>query len=175
MKRYLVVVFVLCIALAGVPAFSANVGDTVTNVTVRDASDKPKAIPDLGAKVLTIMYTDADAADLQDPLADALKAKKFNEAKYRAQGIVNLKDSKMPNFAIRRVIQGKEKKYNTTILTDPSYLLRNAWALGDCNNTSTVLIIGKDKKVKYFYKIKGVKIGAAETAKAVGIVEALIK
>ncbi len=175
MKRYLVVVFVLCIALVGVPAFSVSVGDTVANVTVRDASNNPKVIPDLGVKVLTIMYTDADAADLQDPLADALKAKKFNEAKYRAQGIVNLKDSKMPNFLIRKVIQGKEKKYDTTILTDPSYLLRNAWALGDCNDTSTVLVIGKDKKVKYLYKIKGTKIGAAEVAKVVGLVQALIK
>lgn len=175
MKKYLVVVFVLCIALAGVPAFSANVGDAVANVTVRDAANNPKAIPDFGVKVLTIFYTDADAADLQDPLADALKAKKFSEAKYRGQGVVNLKDSKMPNFLIRKVIQGKEKKYNTTILTDPSYLLKNAWGLGECNDTATILVIGKDKKVKYLHKIKGAKIGSAEIAKVVGLVEALIK
>jgi hypothetical protein len=59
------------------------------------------------------------------------------------------KDSKAPNFMIRSVVRGKIEKYKSTILTDPNHLLSGAWGLGDCNNASVVLIVGKDKKVKH--------------------------
>nr|MBP6290955.1 hypothetical protein [Spirochaetota bacterium] len=92
--------------------------------------------------------------------------------KYEGFGIANLKDSKAPNFLIRKIIQGKIKKYNTTILTDPDLILAKAWDLGDCNNTSVVMFIGKDMKVKYVYKgaVRGEEIN-----KVVKMVEDLIK
>jgi predicted transcriptional regulator len=175
MKKVAVLGLILSLAIFGGQLDAASVGAAVSNVTVRDASDNPAQIPDLGVKVLTVFYNDADAADLSDPVSDALKAKKFPEAQYRGQGIANLKDSKAPNFIIRKAIKSKEQKYNTKILTDPNYSLKNAWGLANCNDASVCMVIGKDRKVKYInYFRKGSPANAAEIGKIVGLVESLI-
>lgn len=129
-------------------AKAAEVGEILKPVKLADANDQPADIPDLGSKVLAIFYNDADEADLNDPLADAIKARDFNDELYRGIGVANLEDSKAPNFIIRSIIRGKIEKYNSTILTDPALLLPKAWGLGDCNNDSVVLLIGKDRKLE---------------------------
>jgi len=113
-------------------------------------------------KLLAIFYNDADEADMNDPLADAIKAKKFDEAQYRGIGVANLADSKAPNFLIRKIIRGKIEKYKSTILTDPDHKLSAAWDLGDCNNTSVFVLVGKDKQVKHIQRgpIRGADIDA---------------
>jgi hypothetical protein len=174
MKKLLVIALALFVAMVGVQVFAINMGDTLTNAMIKDSADKPSQIPDLGVKVMTIFYNDADAADLADPLSDALKAKKYDESKYRGQGIANLKDSKAPNWLIRRIIKGKEKKYDTKILTDPSYMLKSAWNLADCNNSAVIIIVGKDKKVKYVNYLRAT-IPAAEVNKIVALVDSLLK
>jgi predicted transcriptional regulator len=135
------------VALAPCRGSGAQPGDLVQNVTLRDGHDAPAQIPDFGAKVLAIFYTDADEKDMNDPLADAIKARKFDETKYRGVGVVNLADSKAPNFLIRRAVREKIEKYKATIVTDPDRLLAAAWKLGDCNNTSVFILVGKDGKV----------------------------
>ncbi len=157
---------------AGMSASATSVGQILQNVQIKDAADKPASIPDLGNKVLCVLYNDADAADMNDPLADALKAKDYPKEKFRAMGIVNMKDSKAPNFLIRKIIKGKIEKYNTTILTDTDLILPTAWGFGDCNNQSVCVIIGKDKAVKY-YKNGGVR--GAEIDQVVKIVDGLMK
>ncbi len=166
----IIIAMALCLGVA--VAYALTVGQTVQNVELRDAENNPTMIPLLGTKLVSIFYNDADAADLNDPLADALKAKNFPKEKYEGMGIANLKDSKAPNFIIRKIIQGKIKKYNSTILTDPDLILAKAWNLGDCNNTSVVIFIGKDMKVKYVHKgaVRGEEID-----KVVKMVEDLIK
>lgn len=168
----IIVLIIVALCLGVAVAYALTVGQTVQNVELRDAENNPMMIPALGTKVVSLFYNDADAADLNDPLADGLKAKNFPKDKYEGFGIANLKDSKAPNWLIRRIIQGKIKKYNTTILTDPDLILAKAWDLGDCNNTSVVIIIGKDMKVKYVYKgaVRGEEIN-----KVVKMVEDLIK
>ncbi len=166
----IIIAMALCMGVA--VAYALTVGQTVQNVELRDAKNNPTMIPLLGTKLVSIFYNDADAADLNDPLADALKAKGFPKDKYEGMGIANLKDSKAPNFIIRKIIQGKIEKYNSIILTDPDLILAKAWDLGDCNNTSVVIFIGKDMKVKYVHKgaVRG-----AEIDKVVKMVEDLIK
>lgn len=143
-------------------AMAAEVGETLKDVELRDANDAPSRIPDFGKKIIAIFYNDADEADMNDPLADAIKAKDFPKDKYRGIGIADLADSKAPNFIIRKIIRGKIEKYKSTILTDPDRLLPAAWGLGDCNNTSTFILIGKDKKVKHIQAgpIRGAEINA---------------
>ena len=128
-------------------ARAAEAGELLQNVELRDGSDKAARIPDFGVKVLALFYTDADEKDMNDPLADAIKARKFDETKYRGIGVVNLADSKAPNFLIRRAVREKIEKYKSTILTDPDRSVAAAWKLGDCNNTSVFVLVGKDGKV----------------------------
>ena len=146
-------------------AWALSVNDTVRNVQLRDAEDEPLKIPNLGKKVLTVFYTDPDEADQNDPFADLLKAAKLPKEKYQGIGVANLKDTWKPNFAIRAMVRRKIKKYNSTILTDPEHLLKKAWKLGDCNETSLVIILGPDKKVHFIKRGKMSK-GDMDTALA---------
>jgi predicted transcriptional regulator len=166
---------IICLAIISVAAsnaFALKVGDTLQNVEVKDSKDKPATIPDFGKKIITIFYNDADVADQNDPAAEAMKAKKFPEAKYRGIGIGNLKDAPWkPNSIIRMIARKKEKKFNSTILTDPKYILRDAWKLGDCNEKSVCIIIDRSGKVIYYYKGK---MNKAETDKAIKAIEAAL-
>jgi len=146
--RYLLFLYLL----NSISLFSLTIGTQISNVNVRDANDKPIKIPDLGKKVLVIFYTDPDVPDQNDEFADLLKTAKFPEQKYRGIGIANMKDTWKPNFAIRVVVRSKIEKYKSTILTDPSYILKNDWKLGDCNDKSVVLVLGQDRKVHFFKK-----------------------
>jgi len=168
----LALLFIPALALGGMIAQAATVGQDLDNVQIRDADDKPAWIPDFGKKLLSVFYNDADEADMNDPLADALKARHLDESRYWGVGIGNLKDSKLPNFVIRKIIKGKIAKYKTTILTDPDLTLARSWDLGDCNNTSVFILIGKDRRVKYYKKgpIRG-----AEIDTIVKVIEELIK
>jgi hypothetical protein len=159
-------------AMMGIWADAATVGQELSNVQIRDADDQPTWIPHFGKKLIGIFYNDADEADMNDPLADTVKAKNFDESKYQGIGIGDLKDSKFPNFIIRKIIRGKIEKYQATILTDPDLALAKAWDLGDCNNTAVFILIGKDKKVRYIKKgpIRGTEIEAI-----VKLIEDLIK
>jgi predicted transcriptional regulator len=153
-------------------AIAINVGDTVSSVQVRDANNNPASIPDIGNKVISLFYTDPDVKDQNEKFREDLKARKFDQAKYRGMGVANLKDTWKPNFIIRKIIRGKMEKFKSLILTDTDHTLKNKWNLGDCNEKDVVLIIGKDKKVKYF---KAGPMSEAERKRGVQIVADLLK
>lgn len=132
--------------------WALNVGDTVTQVQVRDANNNPAPIPDLGKKVFTIFYTDPDVKDANEPFRELLKAQNLDESIYRGMGIANLKDTWKPNFIIRKVIRDKIAKFKALILTDTDHTLKNQWKLGDCDQKDMLIIIGKDRKVYYINK-----------------------
>jgi predicted transcriptional regulator len=128
---------------------AAAVGDVVSNPQIRDAEDNPATIPGIGTHVVGLFYSNTAASDLGDPMADVIKAKKYDKAIYSGLGVANMKDSAAPNFIIRSVIKGKIEKYKSTILTDVDLTLPKAWGLGDCKDKSVFVLIGKDKKIKY--------------------------
>ena len=128
---------------------TAPMGKEVSNPQIRDAEDNPATIPGIGTHVVGLFYSNTAASDLGDPMADVIKAKKYDKAIYSGLGVANMKDSAAPNFIIRSVIKGKIEKYKSTILTDVDLTLPKAWGLGDCKDKSVFILIGKDKKVKY--------------------------
>jgi predicted transcriptional regulator len=146
----------VCTVLAlapGVARAEIQVGATIENVTIQDANKQPTQIPNLGKKVLLLLYTDPDVADQNDPFGDQAKASNLDQTYFQSIGIANLEDAPAkPNWIIRVIMRGKIKKYDVTILADPDRSLVKAWDLGDCNNKSVVLLVGKDKKLKYFKK-----------------------
>jgi predicted transcriptional regulator len=166
-----VLAITLIIGFSATNAFAIKVGDSISNVNMRDSNDKPKAFPDFGSKVLLVLYTDPDVADINDAFGDAVKAAKLDENKFRSVGVANMKDTWKPNSIIRMVVRSKEKKYGIIVLTDPSSILKNAWGLGNCDDTCATVLIGKDKKV-YFYK-KG-KVSGAESQEAIKIMKELM-
>jgi len=178
MKRNIIAVLgSLMIILFGFTAAQAlYVGQATSNLNIRDANDQPATIPSFGTKVLTIVYGDSDASDISDPISDALKAKKFPESKNIGIGIANLKDSPAPNWLIRKIVKSKIEKYQATILTDVDLTVANSWGLGDCNNKSVFIVLGKDKKVKYIkYFDKYHKPTQDDINTVVALVEGLVK
>ena len=152
-------------------AWAASVGDKLKNVSLKDAEKKTTTIPGFGEKVIAITYADMQTADDNDPVADAVKAKNYDFAVYKGYGVANLKDSWAPNAIIRAVIKRKMKKYDTTIFTDENYVVPKTWGLGDCNDVSVFLVIGKDQKVKF---IKKGKVRGKEIDEVIRIIEAEI-
>jgi predicted transcriptional regulator len=150
---------------------AAKVGQLLSNVTIKTAEDRPSQIPDFGKKLLVIIYADMQTADDNDPVADALRALKFDESLYNGLGIANMKDSWVPNAIIRIKIRSKIEQYGRTILADDDHVVPRAWGLGDCDDTSVVLVIGKDKRLKY---VKKGKVRGAEIQKVVDLVTAEI-
>ncbi len=131
---------------------AAMLGEELANLSLKDADGQPATIPDFGKKVLTIVYADSQTADLNDPVADALKASGVDVAKVRGIGLANLKDTWVPNYIARMIIRRKVEKYESTILLDEEGTVPAKWDLGDCDDESVIIVIGADKRVKYIKK-----------------------
>ena len=74
------------------------------------------------------------------------------------------------------VVRNKQKKYNVTILTDPELLLKQAWALGDTDDKSVVMLIDANRKLRYIHtnKKKKDELVGAEQDEAVKMVQEVV-
>jgi len=149
MKKLFFVTALMLMSLVGVRA-QLLIGKSVSTLSLIDPNDNPKAIPGIGEKVVMILYTDPDVKDVNDPLSIAVREKKYSKDKYAGVGIANCKDTWIPNAGIRMKARQKEKDFpGSVVLLDEDYDLIKAWGLGDCDEKGVVIIIGKDKKIKY--------------------------
>ncbi len=150
------IIFVFMFIFAAIYGLHAlSVGQAVGSLKLINPDDNPKWIPGIGSKVVTIMYTDPDVKDINDPLSDAIKAKNYPKAKYQGIGIANCKDTWIPNAGIRMAARKKEKQFKgSVILLDEDRTVSTKWGLGDCDGAAVVIVVGKDKKVKFVKKIK---------------------
>lgn len=155
---------------------NGTVGKMMTALSISDGNNQPKQIPFIGEKVLLIQYTDPDVKDINDKLSDAVKAKKFDANLYQGIGIANCKDTWIPNAGIRMKARQKEKQFaGSVILLDENYVVSTALGLGDCNEKGVILIVGKDKAIKYMKKITSEEESLNATAEVISILETEIK
>lgn len=82
-KLVFTAVFCLFIILCSVQLTALSIGQEISSIQLLDANDAPKAIPYVGTKVITLFYTDPDVKDINDPLSNAIKAKKYPKEKIR--------------------------------------------------------------------------------------------
>ena len=121
----------------------------------------------LKGKVFTVFYVDPDKKDVNNALADTLKAKKFDRKKVNSVAIVNLAATWMPNALIESKLKDKQEKFPHTIyVKDKKKVLVEKWKLSDDN--SNILIF--DKKGKLIYKKFG-KVSASEIKKVIALIE----
>jgi predicted transcriptional regulator len=169
----------LCIFYLLPMAVKAQTGDIVgksfTALMISDANNEPKAIPFVGEKVLLIQYTDPDVKDINDKLSEAVKAKKFSDKLYQGIGIANCKDTWIPNAGIRMKARQKEKQFvGSVIMLDEDHVLPKALGLGDCNGAGVLLVVGKDKVIKYMKKITSEEESVKTAPEVVSLLEAEI-
>ena len=152
------------------------VGKTLSALMITDANNEPKAIPFVGEKVLLIQYTDPDVKDINDKLSDAVKARKFDAKLYQGIGIANCKDTWIPNAGIRMKARQKEKQYaGSIVMLDEKLVIPASLGLGDCNESGVLLIVGKDKVVKYMKKIKSEGESQQATAEVIAVLDEEMK
>jgi predicted transcriptional regulator len=154
-KFHQAITVVAALAIGAVIALAATIGQVVSTVQIMDAYKKPVTIPNIGTKVVAVFYNDYEGADVNDPCADVLKDARLDEKTFYSCGIANLKDNPMwlADGIVRLVVKGKVEKYKTDIFLDKTHFVKNAWNLGDCDNGSVTIIIGKDKRIKYLKKV----------------------
>lgn len=178
-RRVHILISLICllyiIPLIGNAQTGDVVGKTLTALMISDANNQPKSIPFVGEKVLLIQYTDPDVKDINDKLSDAVKAKKFSDKLYQGIGIANCKDTWIPNAGIRMKARQKEKQFaGSVIMLDEDHIVPKALGLGDCNAMGVILIVGKDKVIKYFKKISSEEESIKATPEVVNLLEAEI-
>ncbi len=121
----------------------------------------------LKGKIYTLFYVDPDKKDLNNALADALKARKFDRKKVNSVAIINLAATWLPNALIESALKKKQKKFpHTTYVKDKKKVLVSKWNLADDN--SDILIF--NKKGKLIYKKFG-KLSAKEISSVLALIE----
>ncbi len=150
-------IFILVMLLAaGLSAKSLKVGDTVENLTIMDAHNKPIMIPDLGKKMVLIFYPDPDNPKGNKEFSDAMKKTDFPLKHFMCMGIVNLKDAPIyPDWLLRIVIRRELATHHKAVIyTDPDRRLAKAWGMGDCNNRFVVILIDPNRRVLLYKKTR---------------------
>ncbi len=121
----------------------------------------------LNGKVYTLFYVDPDERELNTPLADALKARKFDRKKVNSVAIINLAATWLPNVILEAKLKEKQKKFPHTIyVKDKNKVLVNEWKLEDDN--SDILIF--DQKGRLIYKKFG-KVSDSEIIEVIKLIE----
>lgn len=157
MKKILAMVLamVLCSVLSGLAA-ELKVGDKAPDFSLKDSKGKAYSLhsAEFQGKVMSVFYVDPDEKDLNSHVEDALLKDPGLErnVRYKGLGITNLKATKMPNFLIKSVIKSKQEKTGAIILLDYDYTILNLWGLK--NDTSSIVILDKDRICRYVYNGK---------------------
>lgn len=133
----------------------AQPGNLAVKVILTDTDNMPQNIPYLGEKMLLLFYIDPDVSNINEPLFNALKDKNFSVLKFCTIGVVNCKDTWIPNTIIRTKSRQKQVlNPKSIILLDKNNSLARGWGLGNCDNRSVVIVVGKDSKIKFSQSIK---------------------
>ncbi len=167
MKKIILSVLVLCAT-----SFAVELGKVPKHVVIDGQNGgnvvgKPWDSSMLKGKIYTLFYVDPDKKDLNNALADALKAKNFDRKKVDSVAIINLAATWIPNVILESILKKKQKKFPDTIFVkDKKKVLVHAWKLADDN--SDILIF--DKKGRLIYKKFG-KVSNAEIKKVIKLIE----
>ncbi|NIG55124.1 hypothetical protein F3J22_16660 [Chitinophaga sp. Cy-1792] len=126
-------------------------GDKVTQITIRDASNKPMTLPHFGEKSLLIFYPDPDHASQNKTITNYLKAHPISSPNIFAFGVVNLKDAPLlPNSIVRMMVRREVNQTGANIYTDVNNTLSKSWHMGDVNNKFVIIFIDKTATVQFY-------------------------
>jgi len=156
------------------PVYAADlkVGDQATGFNLKDPTGKEYSLesPLYKSKVVVVFYADPGSKDLNNDLQNALKGAresgKIDKKNYEGLGIVNLKDSMVPNWLLRSMIKSKQEETKAVILTDPSYIVLNAWGL--TKSTSNIILLDKQRVCRYIQKGK---VPQADIARVISLIQ----
>lgn len=173
MKRTLMaVLLVLLLTASTVAAAELKVGDSAAGFNFKDPLGKEYSLdsPLYKGKVVVIFYADPGSKDLNNDLQNAIirarESGKIDKKNYEGLGVVNLRDSIVPNWMLKSIIKSKQEETKAVILMDPDYALLNLWGLN--KKTSNVILLDKKRICRYLNKGK---VPPADVSRVVGLVQ----
>ncbi len=160
MKR---VVFMMCaLMMSAMPAIAQELADKyaavelphkVENVTLDDAHGEPAMLPFWGEKNLLIFYVDPDKHSQNNDFTVEMEEKHLAAGdNIYGLGVLNLKDTWLPNGVVRSIARKRTEKNGATIMADTDRVLAREWGLGDCNNKFVLLLISKEGELVFCRK-----------------------
>jgi len=148
-----------------------TIGQPLSCILLKNTENKSMEIPEIGKKVVIVFYTDPDCKDINDALSEAIGKGGFKD-KIAGIGISNCADSWIPDAIIMKGALKKEKQFpGSVLLIDQDHLLSREWGLGNCNNTSIVIVLGQDRKIRYFKYIKSEEESIKSIPEVIGIID----
>lgn len=125
----------------------------VENVEIRDLKNEMTKLPMWGEKHLLIFYVDPDKHSQNHEFTVEIEE---NHAaggdNIYGLGILNLKDTWLPNNIVKGIARKRTEKNNATILADVDRTVAKAWDLGDCNNQFVLILISKQGELAFCKK-----------------------
>lgn len=150
MKRVLSTLLVLMMALT---ATAQENKDKLQNVELKDLKNQPAMLPRWGEKHLLIFYVDPDRHKQNEDFTVEIEENHAAQGEnIEGFGVLNLKDTMLPNGIVRTMARKRTAKNGATVLADTDRSLAKAWGLGDCNNQFVLMLVSKDGEMLYLRK-----------------------
>ena len=110
-------------------------------------------LPWFGEKHILVFYVDPDRHKQNDDFTHEIEHNHAAQGEnIEGIGILNLKDTILPNGIVRTIARKRTEKNGATILADTDHSLAKAWGLGDCNNQFVLMLVSRDGEMLYLRK-----------------------
>lgn len=160
MKRFAIMAFAF---MASVMTASAQESDDkyaavelphkIENVTLDDAHGESAMLPFWGEKNLLIFYVDPDRHSQNHEFTVDMEENHLAAGEnIYGLGVLNLKDTWLPNGVVRSIARKRTEKNGAMIMADTDRILAREWGLGDCDNKFVLLLISKDGELVFCRK-----------------------
>lgn len=150
MKRVLGTLLVLMMALT---ATAQENKDKLQNVELKNLKNQPAMLPWWGEKHLLIFYVDPDRHKQNEDFTIEIEENHAAQGdNIEGFGVLNLKDTMLPNGIVRTMARKRTEKNGATVLADTDRALAKAWGLGDCNNQFVLMLVSKDGEMLFLRK-----------------------
>lgn len=125
----------------------------IENVMIDDAHGDPAMFPYWGEKNLLIFYVDPDRHNQNHEFTVEMEEEKYAAGdNIYGLGVLNLKDTWLPNNIVRTLARKRTEKNGALIMADTDRTLAKEWGLGDCNNKFVLMIISKEGELVFCRK-----------------------
>ncbi len=150
MKKIVCALFALLLVLS-LSAQETKKG--LENVELKNLKNEPQMLPYFGEKHLLIFYVDPDRHKQNEDFTIEIEQNHAAEGdNIEGFGVLNLKDTMLPNGIIRTMARKRTEKNGATVLADHDRILSKAWGLGDCNNKFVLMLVSRDGEMLYLRK-----------------------
>lgn len=150
MKRILLLTVALCCLTA---LRAQELPQKVHDIELKALDGSDIMLPYFGEKNLLIFYVDPDRHKQNEAFTYELeengRAKSDNIAAY---GILNLKDTALPNSIVRSMARKRTAKNGALVIADQKRTLQTEWNIGKCNNLFVLLFVTKEGELVFLRK-----------------------